>query len=542
MIKEIDLSGKATYSNGSKFKFEKVNFIFGSNGSGKTTFSDQLRKNDSSKIAKIEGKVKLFVFNRYYIKDNFEFDRNGNGSFVLGKGVIKKLERIEKLEQEISSLCTKLKEQELETIKIGKKHLKTINDREDYYWKVYKDKIKTFGNVKFSRKNTKRSLYELISPLVSMNGDIDFDTEKSVTWKELKKLQKEFGLAKVEKNKSTSASISKKFDEQIYKYIALVISETFEAKNKSNKKHKTLLEINKDMIAKINSEISKKRNTAQQISEGLETVPNMCDKINGMLDVAQIKSFKVRANKNSKWKYDIIRDDEQPAFDTLSEGEQNLLAFLYYYCTVDTDVKPRKNQFSYSLIIDDPISSLDSSSVYMVSTLVRKLVKKCDVGNTKICQITVLTHNIDFYRLITLTRCNSKVNFGLIKKLNNISTITASSSNLVKNSYNELWRELLDCNTFIGIKFNLMRRIMEHYFKIICALPDIPAPKGEYGEERKNAWFSTVNDGSHSISDDLLGDVDEETYSKAFDTFKEIFIDSGNVGHLEAMLNLAKNN
>lgn len=83
---------------------------------------------------------------------------------------------------------------------------------------------------------------------------------------------------------------------------------------------------------------------------------------------------------------------------------------------------------------------------------------------------------------------------------------------------------------------------MEHYFKIICALPDIPAPKGEYGEERKNAWFSTVNDGSHSISDDLLGDVDEETYSKAFDTFKEIFIDSGNVGHLEAMLNLAKNN
>ncbi len=61
--------------------------------------------------------------------------------------------------------------------------------------------------------------------------------------------------------------------------------------------------------------------------------------------------------------------------DKLSEGERNFIAFLYFYHLVrgsltDSDVSKDK-----IVVIDDPVLSMDSSVLFIVSTLVMKQAK-----------------------------------------------------------------------------------------------------------------------------------------------------------------------
>ncbi len=53
------------------------------------------------------------------------------------------------------------------------------------------------------------------------------------------------------------------------------------------------------------------------------------------------------------------------------------------------------------VIIDDPISSLDSNVMFIVTTLVKDLVKDCRDGKRGIKQVFVLTHNVYFHKEAT---------------------------------------------------------------------------------------------------------------------------------------------
>lgn len=55
-------------------------------------------------------------------------------------------------------------------------------------------------------------------------------------------------------------------------------------------------------------------------------------------------------------------------------------------------------------MIDDPISSLDSSVLFMVSSLVRQLMFDIKNNSTDIKQLFVLTHNIYFHKEITFNQ------------------------------------------------------------------------------------------------------------------------------------------
>ncbi len=150
----------------------------------------------------------------------------------------------------------------------------------------------------------------------------------------------------------------------------------------------------------------------------------------------------------------------------LSEGERNFIAFLYFYQLVrgshsDSDVSKDK-----IVVIDDPVSSMDSSVLFIVSTLVREMVGVCfnnaeyldserEVQGDYIKQIIVLTHNVYFHREITynLTRHYRCVSLFVVSKASNNSTIRPcvrrsqrvpteqENFNPVQNSYAALWGE-----------------------------------------------------------------------------------------------------
>lgn len=86
--------------------------------------------------------------------------------------------------------------------------------------------------------------------------------------------------------------------------------------------------------------------------------------------------------------YRILRGD-RPATH-LSEGEKTAIAFVYFV------VHLSDGQFSKAdgiVFVDDPISSLDSNSLYQAFSFLKNAVKDCK-------QVFVLTHSFEFLRLL----------------------------------------------------------------------------------------------------------------------------------------------
>lgn len=106
--------------------------------------------------------------------------------------------------------------------------------------------------------------------------------------------------------------------------------------------------------------------------------------------------------------YEVIRDDGKVAVN-LSEGERNFIAFLYFYYVVRgmrSETDSGKNKI---VVIDDPVSSMDSSALFIVGSPVREMIGICanvadPVENENpifagryIEQIFILTHNAYFH-------------------------------------------------------------------------------------------------------------------------------------------------
>ncbi len=86
--------------------------------------------------------------------------------------------------------------------------------------------------------------------------------------------------------------------------------------------------------------------------------------------------------------YDILRGDKPALY--LSEGEKTAIAFVYFVVHLgDQNFDPHNG----IVLVDDPISSLDSNSLYQAFSFLKNSVQACQ-------QVFVLTHNFDFLQLI----------------------------------------------------------------------------------------------------------------------------------------------
>lgn len=130
------------------------------------------------------------------------------------------------------------------------------------------------------------------------------------------------------------------------------------------------------------------------------------DAVNKTLKDAGLQGFKLYPKNGEEHVYEVRRQNGKIA-KNLSEGERNFIAFLYFYHEVrgsfaETGVKKPK-----IVVIDDPVSSLDSGVLFLVSSLVRELIDICynnvnfetrTFKGDEIAQIFVMTHNTYFHR------------------------------------------------------------------------------------------------------------------------------------------------
>ncbi len=234
----------------------------------------------------------------------------------------------------------------------------------------------------------------------------------------------------------------------------------------------------------------------RELTEQIVNIHKVKDSINEFLKQAGFQGFYLRKKYGDVGSYEVVRENGQTA-TRLSEGERNFIAFLYFYHTVCGRLKIADSGKRKIVIIDDPVSSVDSNTLFIISSLVRKMVKDCQsnseisVDSTEhlnIDQIFILTHNVYFHSEVTIGQCSQKlfkvVSFYKIQKINNVSKIEhcirqsesapsqVENYNPASNSYTELWSKYKKSTDAVDV-LNVIKQILEYYFIHLCGYDEM---------------------------------------------------------------------
>lgn len=280
---------------------------------------------------------------------------------------------------------------------------------------------------------------------------------------------------------------------------------------------------------------------AIELQNQLTSVLPSINEINLLLKSFGFTNFQL-AESAEKGNYKIVRENGEDANETLSEGEKTFITFLYFYQLINGSNEQDKVNTSRIIAIDDPISSLDSNILFMVSNLINNLKKKVRNNDSNYKQLIILTHNVYFHKEISFNKGHGsqKLNdetFWIIRKTDNKSHINEYSENPIKNSYELLWKELKENSNSITTP-NIMRRILENYYKFFGNIDVNEIIEGFPDEEKVvcNSLLSWANDGSHHVNDDLYVDSNQELNKTYLDVFGKIFKNSNHESHFNMMM------
>lgn len=248
--------------------------------------------------------------------------------------------------------------------------------------------------------------------------------------------------------------------------------------------------------------------------------------------------------------YKLVRANGSDAKKTLSEGEKTFVVFLYFYHLIKGSFSETGITKDRIVVFDDPVSSLDSDVLFIVSSLIREVCENCRNGVAHIKQVFVLTHNVHFHKEVTYNgkrhhdTCLSEESFWIVRKGLPYSQCDRHQCNPIKSSYQLLWSEVREAEKALrtgGLVRpqieNTLRRILEHYFTILGSVDYKNLCDKFDGPDKVicNSLFAWVNAGSHWALDDAHITPSDTIVRNALRVFKDIFVKSGHPGHYEMM-------
>ena len=140
MIEKIEIKDTATYKNETIDNLSKINFIYGNNGSGKTTISRIIRDESKYPTCSVKWKdntqLETLVYNSDFVEENFQPSQEIKGIFTLGKEEVdtqKKIDlekgEIEKINKELADIASNIEKNE----NIKKDF---ISETKESFWKI----------------------------------------------------------------------------------------------------------------------------------------------------------------------------------------------------------------------------------------------------------------------------------------------------------------------------------------------------------------------------------------------------------------------
>lgn len=334
--------------------------------------------------------------------------------------------------------------------------------------------------------------------------------------------------------------------ENVWNYFACTFSETIAAHIKRIADIDKAVKNLNEKLNKAKEDYTLNKQVLTKLENSVTSVTPTINEINRLLKGYGFTNFELKELDTQENFYQIVRENGEIATATLSEGEKTFITFLYYMQLVKGSYSPEGVTNNRVLVIDDPVSSLDSNVLFVISTLLREVFADIHADRGSVKQVIVLTHNVYFHKEISF--CNdagstwkNSIGHWILRKRDNVSSIFPyGKSNPIKSSYELLWSEYKNANLNSSIVVqNIMRRIIENYFQVFGGIsPDVILEQFPEAEDRKicRSLLSWVNDGSHSMPDDLFVEMSDDQLERNKEVFRLIFAKMGQEAHYKMMM------
>ncbi len=181
MLKSINIKNVATYnSKGVEFdNLKKINFVYGLNGTGKTTISNFLQNPNQSEFASCsavwkEKPLQTLVYNKEFRKQNFGKGKL-NGIFTLGKATKEQLQEIESKKEILHKIIQEGKDKRTTLIKLEERKEQTEIDFREKCWtkqrkykNVFKEAFRGASNKENFKNRVVKEFYSTNSTLLPL--------------------------------------------------------------------------------------------------------------------------------------------------------------------------------------------------------------------------------------------------------------------------------------------------------------------------------------------------------------------------------------
>ena len=265
---------------------------------------------------------------------------------------------------------------------------------------------------------------------------------------------------------------------------------------------------------------------------------------------------------------------ERTEVSTLSDGERNLICFLYFFYQFHENTAHSDKKFT--VVIDDPINAMDGLSSFVTSGYIRELISDVlELGSHEahkyVDQLIILTHSTRFhieasYKIKQTEKQQDRFAFYTIERVLSPSNGESHAKSIVMgpsgmtnihSEYTLLWDEVrrawdilnsaparpqptgdprAQISPLIG---NTMRRIIESYLIHLCGIGSI-TQLGESSDAATRALMAFSNNNSHDAFDMDLHAVHNLTIDQLFHTFEKVFTDCGAADHYNMMMKKAR--
>ena len=217
------------------------------------------------------------------------------------------------------------------------------------------------------------------------------------------------------------------------------------------------------------------------------------------------------------------------------------------------------------IVIDDPVSSMDSQVLFFVNSLIQNLVEykydktiqtlnnknyKSEFKNENLSQVFILTHNIYFFKEVSFEKrkfCKD-MSFYIVKKQNGNTVVECHGNNPIKDDYTLLWDEIKkykdDSNASSIFISNTMRRIIESYLNFVRANDDVWSVLSEFDTKSDDyiavySLLTEINDSSHCVipsTNEYYQRLSAINPSVLYSAFENVFSKIGE-SHYKFMMN-----
>jgi wobble nucleotide-excising tRNase len=239
--------------------------------------------------------------------------------------------------------------------------------------------------------------------------------------------------------------------------------------------------------------------------------------------------------------YRLRRADGSDAKDTLSEGERNFVLLLYFVHQIRGTSTSEGLVDDCVAVFDDPVSSMDSTVLFIVSTLIKDITRETIDDGSHIRQVFVLTHNVHFHKEVSYFSRKPKqaaLTHWLVRRSGARSSVEKCPTNPIRTAYELLWREYREQASPASLQ-NTMRRILEARFRTSVSEANMRKLLERFDGPDVQIVVSLIawmHDGSHNTHEDVFVSITPDQVNAYRDVFRRLFVENGDEEHYNHMM------